>query len=132
MGGFRINVAKNLKDFWDNDALDYDENDNPLQEVGETRAAGVYGKPKKEPIYILPHFYLGSIHLTDVAVTVLDTDNIQCLIGRSILHQCVLTLDPELNNIHFNFKESLKNKKEMIDDIEPFNEVHQFVEMFGI
>ena len=105
-----------------------DENGNRLQEAGKADALGVYGDPNREPIYILPHFYLGSIHLTNVAVTVLDSNNFQCLVGRSILHQCILTLNPKLNNMHFNFDESLKQQKQLIDDIEPFADVFQFAE----
>ena len=103
-------------------------NGKPLQEIGKANALGVYGKPNKEPIYVLPHLYLGSIHLTDVAITVVNTNNIQCLVGRSILHQCILTLNPEANNMQFNFKGSLKQQKQMIDDIKPFTDVFQFAE----
>jgi len=110
----------------------FDENDNPLQEVGKSNALGVYGNPNKEPIFILPHFYLGSIHLKNVAVTVLNTKNIQCLVGRSILHQCILTLDPGLNNMCFSFKESLKKQKQLVDNIVPFTEVLQFAEFSGL
>lgn len=106
----------------------FDENGERLKEVGKANALGVYGLAKKEPIYMIPHFYLGSIHLTDVAITVLDTDNIQCLIGRSILQQCVLTLDPEHNNMQFNFKESLKQQKRLVDNVVPFADVLQFAE----
>ena len=37
-------------------------NGNQLQEVGNANTLGVYGRPNKEPIYVLPHFNLGSIH----------------------------------------------------------------------
>ena len=106
----------------------FDKNGNRLQEVGAANALGVYGKSRKEPVYVLPHFYLGEMHLTDVAVTVVDTGSVQCLIGRSILHQCILTLNPELNSMHFNFKESLKQHKELVDNIVPFADVLQFAE----
>jgi len=125
-GAFHTCVSKSLME----KILDkvVDKNGNRLQEVGKANALGVYGRPKKEPVYKIPHFYLGNIHLTDVAVTVLDTSNIQCLAGRSILHQCILTLDPEQNNMHFNFKESLKQQKALIDGLEPFAEVLQLAE----
>ena len=110
----------------------FDESGNRLQEVGKSNAMGVYGKSNREPIYILPHFYLGEIHLTKVAVTVLNTKNIQCLVGRSILHQCILTLNPKLNNMHFNFEESLKTQKQLVDDIEPFTDVFQFAEFSSL
>ena len=106
----------------------FDEKGNRLLEVGKSNAMGVYGKSNREPIYILPHLYLGGIHLTDVAVTVLNTKNIQCLVGRSILHQCVLTLNSETNKMQFNFKGSLKQQKQMIGDIKPFTDVFQFAE----
>ncbi|MCL1882364.1 MAG: retroviral-like aspartic protease family protein [Defluviitaleaceae bacterium] len=125
-GAFHTCISKTIMD----KILDkvFDENGNRLQEVGKSNAMGVYGKSSKESIYILPHFYLGSIHLTDVAVTVLNTKNIQCLIGRSILQQCVLTLDPEQNNMYFNFKESLKQQKRLVDNVMPFADVLQFAE----
>jgi hypothetical protein len=107
----------------------FDKDGNKLAEVGMTKAAGVYGQTNDEPIYILPHLYLDEIHLTDVAVTVLDTNNIQCLIGRSILHQCILTLNPELNTMQFDFKECLKGEKQTINGISPFANVFQFAEI---
>ena len=108
------------------------KNGNRLQEVGKANALGVYGKSNREPIYVLPHFYIGSIHLTDVAVTVLNTKNIQCLVGRSILQQCILTLNPEQNNMQFNFKDSLKQQKQLVDGILPFTDVLQFAEFSTI
>ena len=125
-GAFHTCISKALMD----EILEtvVDKRGNRLKEAGKAHARGVYGNSNQEPIYILPHFYIGNIHLTDVAVTVLKTDNIQCLIGRSILHQCILTLDPELNNMQLNFKESLKCHKRLIDNIPPFNEVLQFSE----
>lgn len=125
-GAYHTCISKSLMDKILTKVLD--EAGNPLQEVGEANAVGVYGGSNREPIYVLPHFYLGGIHLTNVAITVLNTKNIQCLVGRSILHQCVLTLNPELNNLHFNFVEGLKEKKQLIDGIEPFTDVSQFAE----
>jgi len=125
-GAFHTCISKAIME----DILDevVDENGNPLQEVGKVNAQGVYGGANSEPVYILPHLYVGGIHLTNVSVTVLDSNNFQCLIGRSVLHQCILTLDSEMNNMHFNFKESLKKKKELVDNISPFDEVLQFAE----
>ena len=37
----------------------FDKNGDRLQEVGKSNAMGVYGKSNREPIYVLPHFYLG-------------------------------------------------------------------------
>jgi len=105
-----------------------DEHGDRLKEVGTVNAQGVYGETSRESVFVLPHFYIGSIHLTDVLVTVLKTENIQCLIGRSILHQCVLTLNPELNNMQFDFKECLKPHKQRVNDMIPFNEVLQLAE----
>jgi hypothetical protein len=125
-GAFHTCISKAIME----DILDevVDENGNALREAGKANALGVYGDTNREPVYILPHLYVGGMHLTNVAVTVLDSNNFQCLIGRSILHQCVLTLDPELNNMHFNFKESLKQHKEPVDGICPFDAVLQFAE----
>lgn len=106
-----------------------DKNGNMLMEVGKISAKGVYGEFNRESVYVLPHFYIGDMHLTDVAVAVLKTDNIQCLLGRSILHQCVLTLNPELNHMQFNFKESLKQHKQLVNNVEPFNKIFQFAEL---
>ena len=128
-GAFHTCISKSIMD----NILDnvFDENGNRLQESGKSNTLGVYGKLNREPVYILPHFYLGRIHLTNVAVTVLNTKNIQCLVGRSILHQCILTLNPIRNNMNFNFEESLRAQKQLIDDIEPFTDVFQFAEFSG-
>ena len=123
-GAYHTCISKNLMDKILQELVD--ENGNRLQEAGKAATIGVYGKPNQEPIYVLPHFYLGGIHLTEVAVTVLNTKNIQCLVGRSILHQCILTLNPKLNNMHFNFEEDLKEHKQLLDGIEPFADVSQF------
>jgi len=125
-GAFHTCISKTIME--DILAQVVDENGNRLQEAGEAYAMGVYGKSNREPVYILPHFYLGGIHLTNVAVTVLDSDNFHCLVGRSILHQCILTLNPELNNMHFDFKESIKEHKQLVDNIKPFADVFQFAE----
>jgi len=123
-GAFHTCISKTIME----DILEevFDENGNKLTQAGKSNAMGVYGKSNLEPIYVLPHFYLGGIHLTNVAVTVLNTKNIQCLIGRSILHQCILTLNPKLNNMHFDFDEGLKNQKQLIDGVEPFDDVLQY------
>jgi len=126
-GAFHTCISKTLMDKILKKVVD--SSGNRLEEVGRANAMGVYGHSNQEPIYILPHFYLGDIHLTDVAVTVLKTDNIQCLIGRSILHQCELTLNPERNDIHFVFKESFKQHKQLIDNVVPFGDVFQFAEL---
>ena len=125
-GAYHTCVSKTLMDKILKKVVD--KHGNKLKEAGKSNAMGVYGQSYQEPIYILPHFYLGSIHLTDVAVTVLKTDNIQCLVGRSILHQCILTLNPEMNNMQFAFKDGLKCQKKLIDNILPFSDVFQFAE----
>ena len=119
-GAYHTCISKALMDKILKEVVD--ENGSHLKEFGKATTMGVYGKSNREPIYVLPHFYLGDIHLTDVAVTVLNTKNIQCLVGRSILHQCILTLNPKMNNMHFDFDESLKDQKQLIDNIEPFAE----------
>ena len=108
-----------------------DKDGNKLKNAGKTNAQGVYGKVYQASVYILPHFYLGAIHLEDVAAAVLETNNIQCLIGRSILHQCILTLNPELNNMRFVFKEKLKPYKKLIDGFLPFGDVYEHAEFSG-
>jgi len=105
-----------------------DENNGILQQRGTAKVAGVYGKQVEEPVYIVPRFYLGGFCLKNVVVIASSSDNFQCLIGRSILHQCILTLNPELNNITFDFKDCLKTKKALIDGLLSFEEVYQFAE----
>ena len=37
-----------------------------------------------------------------------------------------------MNNMHFDFDESLKNQKQLIDNIEPFGDVLQFAEFTNV
>ena len=105
-----------------------DKNGNSLRIVAYTEAGGVYGEIHKEPVYLLPHLFLGRIHLTNVTVAMLNSNNFDCLIGRSILHQCILTLDPESNSMTFDFRDSLKSQKALLDDLLPFEDVELFAE----
>jgi len=105
-----------------------DENHEQLEPVSHGNAGGIYGDIHKEPIYILPNFYLGNMHLENVAVMVLRNSNIDCLIGRSILHQCVLTLDSEENAMTFDFRETLKSGKQRMDGVVPFSRVKVYLE----
>jgi hypothetical protein len=105
-----------------------DKHGHPLQPVGEVKSKGVYGKERVAPVYILPNLYLDRIHLSDAAVVVPETDNFDCLIGRSILHQCAVTYDPEFDMIQFNFKESLKPGKQAISGVLAFRDVNLFAE----
>jgi hypothetical protein len=70
------------------------------------------GKPLQ--LYILPHFYLGKIHFEDLVVTVPESNNFDCLIGRSILHQCISTYDPLTDMVHFDFDPRLQQNKQTI------------------
>jgi len=84
-----------------------DKNGNQLQPVGTVKSKGVFGKEQDALVYILPHFYLGRIHFEDLAVTVLETNNYDCLVGRSILHQCISTYDPNTDMMCFDFDAEL-------------------------
>jgi hypothetical protein len=57
-----------------------------------------------------------------------ETDNYDCLIGRSILHQCITIYDPKADMIHFDFDECLKQNKQKVLDAMAFGEVHLFAE----
>jgi len=105
-----------------------DKNGKPLQPTGKVGASGVFGSERESLVYILPHFYLGKIHFTDLVVTVLESDNFDCLVGRSILHQCIATYDPKANQMHFDFDPSLEQSKQKILDIVTFGSVELFAE----
>lgn len=105
-----------------------DANGHSLAPVDEVEIYGITGKPEIVPLYVLPHLYLGEMHFTDVVVTVPTSKNFDCLIGRSILHQCVLTLDSEVNKVHFDFKDSLKQNKWTIKGIRTFSDIQLFAE----
>ena len=107
-----------------------DKNGRSLEPVGTSKSIGVFGKEQLTSLYILPHLYVGSIHLEDVLVSVLKTENFDCLIGRSILHQCVSTYDPDEDMMYFDFKESLYSDKQKIGGYHTFGTVHTFAE-FG-
>ena len=70
------------------------------------------------------------VNTGEIAVTVPTSKNFDCLVGRSILHQCELTLDPEANNMTFNFKESLRESKYTLKGIPCFEKLSQFAEFF--
>jgi len=106
----------------------FDENGNPLLPFDSVKSRGVYGKEQLSPLYKLPHLYIGNLHLTDVVVCVPDSKNFDCLIGRSILHQCVSTYDPEADEIVLDFKESLKSKKQMLKGAYVFGTVELYAE----
>jgi len=108
-----------------------DKDGKPLKPIGEVTVFGILGKPQLAPVYILPHLYIGKIHLTDVAVTVPQTSNYGCLIGRSILHQCITTYDPKNDMIHFDFDESLKQDKQNVLNAVAFGDIHLFAEFSG-
>ncbi|MCL2086530.1 MAG: retropepsin-like domain-containing protein [Oscillospiraceae bacterium] len=105
-----------------------DEKGNILQPFAHVRSQGVYGKIHETPVYVLPNFYMDKIHLTNVIVIVPDTANFDCLIGRSILHQCVSTFDPEDDTMCFEFRDSLKKSKQTLQGLPVFDEVKLFAE----
>ena len=106
----------------------FDENGKPLVPFDKVKSRGVYGNEQWSPLYKLPHLYIGYLHLTDVVVCVPDSRNFDCLIGRSVLHQCVSTYDPETDEIILDFKESLKAKKQMLKGAYVFGTVEMYAE----
>ena len=109
----------------------FDKNGKTLQPICHVESMGIVGELIKTPVYILPHLYIDKMHFTDVLVVVPDTSNFDCLIGRSILHQCVLTCDPETDMMCFDFKDSLKQGKQKLNGIDVFGEIKLFAE-FGL
>jgi hypothetical protein len=57
-----------------------------------------------------------------------ETDNYDCLIGRSILHQCISTYDPLTDTMHFDFDKRLQQHKQAILGYATFNKVNLFAE----
>ena len=100
----------------------------PLQSVGKIKVKGVIGKEQDALIYIIPHFYLGNIHFEDLAVTVINTNNFDCLIGRSVLHQCISTYDPLTDMMHFDFDPRLQQNKQTVLGRATFGKVHLFTQ----
>ena len=97
-----------------------------LQPIGTIKIKGVVGKEQDALVYILPHFYLGKIHFEDLVVTVPESNNFDCLIGRSILHQCISTYDPLTDMIHFDFDPRLQQDKQTILGHAVFGKVHLY------
>jgi hypothetical protein len=106
-----------------------------------TSSRGMHGAPVKLPLYMIPCLcitdnILGNegIRLTDVIVAVVDTNDVPCVLGRTILQCCVLTLNPEYNCVGFNFKENLKlNKPTMMSGTLPvYSEIGTFSEFSGL
>jgi hypothetical protein len=104
----------------------FDEYNKPLQPCGTVKTGGAFGGNVELPRYIIPHIYFGSMHFTNVSVLMSNNDNFQCLLGRSILNSCILTLNPELNNMKFEFTSNLSSRKESFDGVLPFEEVSQY------
>jgi hypothetical protein len=86
----------------------------------------VFGGAQVSILYLLPCLILGNMRLEDVVVSVLDTDNFECLLGRTVLYRCVSTFDPDLEEMHFDFKENLTQNKLTIAGIPTFNKVFLF------
>jgi predicted aspartyl protease len=113
-----------------------DNNGNSLKPQGHVATQGVHGGIVELPWYIIPNFSLigadpkeDAILLRNVAIIASNSDNVQCLIGRSILHQCILLLDPVNDVIHFDFDDSLRSAKQMLGNIPVFEEVSLFAEV---
>jgi len=102
-----------------------DINGNTLQPVAYVESQGVYGKSHRTPLYIIPNLYLDKIHLTNVAVVIPDSENFDCLIGRSILHQCISTFNPKDDTMCFEFVET---SKQTLKGLSSFEEVKLFAE----
>jgi len=86
-------------------------NGKELQPIGTIKIKGVVGHEQDALVYRVPHFYLGKIHFEDLIVTVPESNNFDCLIGRSILHQCISTYDPLADMIHFDFDPRLQHTR---------------------
>jgi len=106
----------------------FDESGKPLVPFDKIKSRGVYGNEQWAPLYKLPHLYIGQLHLTDVVVCVPDSNNFECLIGRSILHQCVATYDPDADEIILDFKDSLKSEKQTLKGEYVFGTVEMYAE----
>jgi len=102
-----------------------DSDGNPLQPVDYVDSQGVYGKSHRTPMYIIPNLYLDKIHLTNVVVVVPDSDNFDCLIGRSILHRCISTFNPQDDTMCFDF---VVEPKQTLKGLPAFEEVKLFAE----
>jgi hypothetical protein len=111
-----------------------DENGNEIKPQGKISSQGVYGDSVVLLWYIIPNLCLygatpnDGIHLTNVAVIASNSDNMQCLIGRTILHQCILTLDPKNDTMKFDFDDDLKTDKQTFCNTPVFEEVSLFAE----
>ena len=99
-----------------------DSQTSKITPIGHIMVRGLYGVEIPEPVYILPNFYLGDVWLTDVLVVAVETGNVQCIIGRSILHQCDMTITPGDNKILLEFNDSLKYNKETIKVITEYTQ----------
>ena len=114
-----------------NDILDKtkDADGQRLQQAGSTKVGGVYADiHKTEPIYIIPHMYFDKLHLENVAITVLSNSSIDCIIGRTILHQCILQLNALENNITFDFVPELRGKMKLVDGLPGFSKASIYTE----
>ncbi|MCL1903093.1 MAG: retroviral-like aspartic protease family protein [Oscillospiraceae bacterium] len=114
-----------------------DVDGNPLKPQGCVATQGVHGGVVELPWYIIPNLSLmgadpkeDAILLRNVAVVASNSDNVQCLIGRSILHQCILMLDPLSDAMHFDFDDRLRDTKQTIGNTAVFEEVSLFAEAY--
>jgi hypothetical protein len=113
------------------------ETGEDLPILGYTSSVGVHGDKKQLPLYCIPCLCLTDnvvdhkgIRLFDVVVAVSDSAVVPCLLGRTILQCCVLTLDPEENIVSFDFKKSLEANKPTMKagSIPVYSEVGAFAE----
>ena len=119
-----------------NDILDVvkRETGKELPILGYTHSIGVHGDKKEIPLYCVPHLCIldeaidKGIRLFDVIIAVSDTAVIPCLLGRTILQCCVLTLDPKFNQITFDFKKDLEKNKPTMNNgsVSVYSEIRTF------
>jgi len=105
---------------------------NRLQPAGTTKVGGVYADVyKTEPIYIIPHVFFDKLHLENVAVAVLSNSSIDCIIGRTILHRCILQLNSLKNSVTFDFVPELRSKIKLVDGLPGFSNANIYTEETG-
>jgi hypothetical protein len=105
------------------------EDNSPLQILDMVKTRGAFGDEVMLPQYIIPNMYLGKMHFVDVSVLVSDGDNYECLLGRSILNSCILTLNPLANEMTFTFLAQLAQCKALPDGVKPFTDVYEYTEL---
>jgi len=105
-----------------------DESGQALTPVGESRTQGVYGGEVVSPIYILPYLCVGNMRFEKVAVVASESDNFDCLIGRSILHCCTFVYDAISDEMSFDFTDSIPLPRQKVVGVDTFASVGLFAE----